>query len=75
MKTTYSFPILCSLNDENKITNFCTLELNNFLNNDFFSKIANELNLNFSPIFLTSPWNNSLSPASKILKIELPESE
>jgi hypothetical protein len=55
MKTTYSFPILCSLNGENKITNFCTLELNNFQNNDFFSKIANELNLNFS-LPAPRPW-------------------
>jgi len=65
MKTTYPFPILCSLNEENKISNFCILEPNNFENNDLFLKIVNELNLNPSAGYYFWDFQGGPNPAAK----------
>jgi hypothetical protein len=60
MKTTYSFPLLCALDHENKITNFCALDGGEFNNkSNLVVKIANRLNLSKSYLrILPGSWSD-----------------
>jgi hypothetical protein len=68
MKTTYSYPLLCAFDYNDKILNFCFLNVENFLeNNTLIVKIANTLNLSNSHIHYHS--NNVGITSFKSIKL------
>ena len=66
MKTTYSFPLLCALDHNQRITDFCALDSNEFnsISNNLIIKIANRLNLAQSSLHHTDE-----SDTNKFIKL------